>query len=115
MQQHHHSLASLDVPVPLQVVREAIQAEKDAMAERLLHTFQGLKGLMHTRPTSERCNEASKDIMASLLGQSTAEPVGLPAITSLSQSLGNASSSDGYAAFAEEPASRVPSSILCIC
>jgi len=86
----------------LQLVREAVQAEKDAMAERLLHTFQSMKGLMHARPFDERCNDASKDMMAILLEpQPLMEPVTL-GLASTSQPPRN-----GYAAFARDAGHQV--------
>ena len=91
-----------------QLVREAVQAEKDAMAERLLHTFQGLKGLMHAQPFNERCNEASKDIMATLLGpQTAAAPVSLPGVHAMSQAPTHMGASNGYAAFAGDHGHQV--------
>lgn len=91
-----------------QLVREAVQAEKDAMGERLLQTFQGLKGLMHAQPFNERCNEASKDIMASLLGpQTAATPVSLPGVHAMSQAPAHTGASNGYAAFAGDQGHQV--------
>lgn len=84
----------------MQLVREAVQAEKSAMAARLLQTFQGLKGLMHTRPHDDRSSEASKDIMASLLGpQAAVEAAGLPLASAVSQSQDSGAPIHSYAAF----------------
>ena len=92
----------------LQLVREAVQAEKDAMAERLLQTFQSLKGLMHVRPFDERCNDASKDMMATLL---TPQPAGEPALllglSSASQPSSSAAASTSYTAFAGDAGCQV--------
>ena len=84
----------------MQLVREAVQAEKSAMAARLLQTFQGLKGLMHTRPHDDRSSEASKDIMASLLGpQAAVEAAGLPLASAMSHSQDSGAPLHSYAAF----------------
>ena len=84
----------------VQLVREAVQAEKSAMAARLLQTFQGLKGLMHTRTFDDRSSEASKDIMASLLGpQAAAEAPGMPLASAMSQSQDKGAAIHSYAAF----------------
>ena len=97
----------------LQLVREAVQAEKDAMAERLLHTFQSMKGLMHAQPLDERCDEASTDIMASLL---TPQPAGQSAaLLGLSSALhptSSAAAANGYTAFAGDAGHQV---CLCAC
>ena len=84
----------------MQLVREAVQAEKSAMAARLLQTFQGLKGLMHARPNDDRSSEASKDIMASLLGpQAAVEAGGLPLASAMSHSQESSAPIHSYAAF----------------
>ena len=77
-----------------------MQAEKSAMSARLLQTFQGLKGLMHTRSHDDRSSEASKDIMASLLGpQAAVEAAGLPLASAMSQSQDSGAPIHSYAAF----------------
>ena len=94
----------------MQLVREAVQAEKSAMAARLLHTFQGLKGLMHTRPHDDRSSEASKDIMASLLGpQAAVEAAGLPLASAMSQSQDSGAPFHSYAAFEGDAGPQVMS------
>ena len=92
----------------LQLVREAVQTEKDAMAKRLLHTFQSMKGLMHARSFDERCNDASKDIMATLLVPQPAE--GSHAMLqhpSASQPTSSVAASSGYAAFVGDAGRQV--------
>lgn len=92
----------------LQLVREAVQAEKDAMAERLLHTFQSLKGLMHAQPFDERCNDASKDIMATLLTPQPAAPsAALLGLSAACQPINGAPASIGYAAFVGDAGHQV--------
>ena len=96
----------------MQLVREAVQAEKSAMATRLLQTFQGLKGLMHTRPFDDRSSEASKDIMASLLGpQAAVEAPGLPLASAISQSQDSGAALHSYAAFEGDAGPQVSSQL----
>ena len=99
----------------LQLVREAVQAEKDAMAERLLHTFQSLKGLMHAQPFDERCSDASKNIMATLLTpQPAAPPAALLGLSPACQPNSSAPASIGYAAFVGDAGHQVCSHACCL-
>ena len=78
------------------------------MAERLLHTLQSMKGLMHARPLDERCDDASTDVMATLLTpQPAGESAALLGLSSALQPTSSAAAANGYTAFVGDAGHQV--------